>query len=480
MGEYTQDYNNWILNLPTILEVTHTRDGKTTTRKTTYTYVSGDLISQTIQPDSSLALITNYEYNAQGLVSKTTSTDKSGNTRTTFKTYDNFGKITSLTNELGQTANSTYYDDNCSLTKQSTAIDGLKTQFTYDSLCRIKTKTLAAGEIITYTYDWSDGAELGTDYQSLGLNLKDSSIYSVIVSSNTGGWHKTYYNAIGKKVREVALVDNDKHSIIDIVYDKHGNIKAQSLPHFEGLFSGGNVAWSVYEYDNKNRIIQAKTPNEHGEYININTTYGANTITNNNQGQTTKTTKDISGNDKSIVKNNQQTISCSYNGIGNLTKTDKDNSIITLEYDDLGNRTKSIDPAMGTWSYVYNGFGELTQQTDGKGQITSIEYDKLGRIVKKTLAGQVSTWVYDDKGRLLSESKATSGTQTVVKSYSYDSLSRLSEVTLSVTDNNNTQDFTTKYEYDESSRIKTITYPDGFTEHKDLYPKWRHKKSLCT
>jgi hypothetical protein len=105
-------------------------------------------------------------------------------------------------------------------------------------------------------------------------------------------------------VREVALIDNDKHSITDIVYDKHGNIKAQSLPYFEGLFAGGNVAWSVYEYDNKNRIIQVKTPNEHGKYININTTYSANTITNNNQGQITKTTQDISGNDKSIVKNN--------------------------------------------------------------------------------------------------------------------------------------------------------------------------------
>jgi YD repeat-containing protein len=48
-----------------------------------------------------------------------------------------------------------------------------------------------------------------------------------------------------------------------------------------------------------------------------------------------------------------------------------------------GNKTKSVDPAMGVWSYVYNGFGELTQQTDSKGQITRIEYDKLSRIVKK-------------------------------------------------------------------------------------------------
>ncbi|VVM21770.1 hypothetical protein BSPWISOXPB_11380 [uncultured Gammaproteobacteria bacterium] len=74
----------------------------------------------------------------------------------------------------------------------------------------------------------------------------------------------------------------------------------------------------MYEYDNKNRIIQVKTPNEHGKYININTTYSANTITNNNQGQITKTTQDISGNDKSIVKNNQQTISYTYDALAIL------------------------------------------------------------------------------------------------------------------------------------------------------------------
>jgi hypothetical protein len=44
IGQYTQDTRNWLLNLPTKLEVTHDRDGKTTTRETTYTYSDGNLI----------------------------------------------------------------------------------------------------------------------------------------------------------------------------------------------------------------------------------------------------------------------------------------------------------------------------------------------------------------------------------------------------------------------------------------------------
>jgi uncharacterized protein RhaS with RHS repeats len=98
--------------------------------------------------------------------------------RLTFRTYDGFGKVTSATNALGQTAYNTY-GSQCSFVNQSTAISGLKTKFTYDSLCRIKTKTLTTGEVITYTYEWSDGVKLGSDYQSLGLNFKDSSIYRI-------------------------------------------------------------------------------------------------------------------------------------------------------------------------------------------------------------------------------------------------------------------------------------------------------------
>jgi YD repeat-containing protein len=56
---------------------------------------------------------------------------------------------------------------------------------------------------------------------------------------------------------------------------------------------------------------------------------------------------------------------CTISGIDvdilTMLRTNKDNSIIVLEYDELGNKTKSVDPAMGVWSYVYNGFGELTQ-----------------------------------------------------------------------------------------------------------------------
>jgi hypothetical protein len=42
--------------------------------------------------------------------------------------------------------------------------------------------TLTTGEVITYTYEWSDGVKLGSDYQSLGLNFKDSVMLCLLLS----------------------------------------------------------------------------------------------------------------------------------------------------------------------------------------------------------------------------------------------------------------------------------------------------------
>jgi len=55
----------------------------------------------------------------------------------------------------------------------------------------------------------------------------------------------------------------------------------------------------------------------------------------------------------------------------------------TLVYDKLGRKTSMSDPDKGNWSYVYNGFGELIEQTDAKGQKSVLGYDVRGRMVSR-------------------------------------------------------------------------------------------------
>ncbi len=100
------------------------------------------------------------------------------------------------------------------------------------------------------------------------------------------------------------------------------------------------------------------------------------------------------------------------------------------------------DPDKGDWSYDYNGFGELVSQVDANGNITSMTYDKLGRMVQRqdyrdndsnpattaTTLEANTVWLYDTlgAGRLTKVDDTISGYQ---QSYSYDSLGRNNSTT---------------------------------------------------
>ncbi|WP_229814817.1 SpvB/TcaC N-terminal domain-containing protein [Shewanella hanedai] len=127
-------------------------------------------------------------------------------------------------------------------------------------------------------------------------------------------------------------------------------------------------------------------------------------------------------------------------------------SQITAAYDDLGRKRWFDDPNMGKWSFVYNQYGELDNQTDARGVKSTYQYDQLGRL--RNRAGR--TFTYDGaaaKGRLYQTGFAGQ-TQT----FSYDNSGRPTE-TLTQIDG---LSFVEKYAYDSSfGRLKAMQYPSG-------------------
>ena len=113
-------------------------------------------------------------------------------------------------------------------------------------------------------------------------------------------------------------------------------------------------------------------------------------------------------------------------------------------YDAWGRKTALVDPDKGAWSYTYNGFDELLEQTDARGQRTRFAHDALGRVLQRTdyradatVAG-VAEWTFDRcdedpgdqvpavevAGRLLCETLTEDGELKVAKLYAYDALKR--------------------------------------------------------
>ena len=63
-----------------------------------------------------------------------------------------------------------------------------------------------------------------------------------------------------------------------------------------------------------------------------------------------------------------------------------------MSYDTRGRKIGMTDPNMGSWSYLYNALGELIRQTDAKGQVGTLTYDVLGRMLTRNEPDLNSTW----------------------------------------------------------------------------------------
>ncbi len=67
-----------------------------------------------------------------------------------------------------------------------------------------------------------------------------------------------------------------------------------------------------------------------------------------------------------------------------------------MTFDDLGHRIAIKDPDRGDRAFKSNGAGELTEQTDANGDVVTFGHDDLGRVIDRSLNGQLeSRWTFD-------------------------------------------------------------------------------------
>src|ERR1041385_7294796 len=143
------------------------------------------------------------------------------------------------------------------------------------------------------------------------------------------------------------------------------------------------------------------------------------------------------------------TTAYSYDAAGNLaTVTDPNGNVTSYGYDDFGEMTLQISPITGATAYAYGNSGELLSTTDATGASTTRTYDALNRVLTavSSRTGQsdervnwsydsgtfalgrltyisdpagATTYAYDRRGLLLSESR-TSGAVLLATSFKYD------------------------------------------------------------
>ena len=349
-----------------------------------------------------------------------------------------------------QTATTTFDDQGRVALRVGT--DGTATAYEYDSAGRLVRETLAQGtteERSTRTrYDafgQTIGKLLGEASARVTTGMSDTEVaaiyaqygltyqYDVVgrVASATdalGNRTLSYYDASGRLTHVV----NAMGEVSETVYSAFGDVRertdftgrlaaadtaalsggvlnAQLKTLVQAIRNAANDNRRVYDYDNRGLLTSST------DALGYVTRYGYNAF--GNQTSVTRT----------IATGNTVASSITYNKRGEQIS----------RIDDVGGLARST-------STVYDAFGRVISQTDGRGLVSTITYASNGRvIVSRNALNQGQTSEYDAFGRVLKQT---------------DALGKI-----------------TTYAYNDSTRSLTVTTPDGVSV---VTVKNRHGQTL--
>ncbi|CAC9628195.1 hypothetical protein [uncultured Gammaproteobacteria bacterium] len=447
--ETTQNtYNNnatkWHLGRLTASTVTHQAPNiPNIIRTSRFAYNNKGLLkSETIEPNTSKALIITYKYDSFGNKIKATTSASGIASRSTTTEYSANGKFPiKTTNALGHSETRTFNR----LTGNILTLTGpnnLTTTWQYDTLGRKKLETRADSTTTSTHYQWAE-------------DESPNSLYKITTTTSGSSPKTTYFDAFNRKVREQHTGFDGRKINSDTYYDNLGRVDRASLPYFtdeQGYFI-------TTQYDAIGRLISSTKPADYGNTATNSTTYnGFTTINTNALGYQKTTTKNAIGKIIRIDEPESAWLTHQHDAIGNLTQTNVGGVTTTMSYDNRGNKISMNDPDMGRWTYTYNALGELISQTDAKNQTSTTSYDKLGRMTQRVEPEGTTNWQYDTKTNGIGKLAKVTAPLDYKKEYSYDSLGRIGTTTTHV----NNQSFNIQNQYDQYSRLSTQTRPQNF------------------
>ena len=341
------------------------------------------------------------------------------------------GLLMSITVGLGTAAEATTeyeYDEAGNLSAEIDPLDR-RTEYEYDNLDRLIRMT----QIDPEADPEGDTPETRSPRTLYTYNARDQLLTETDPLDNETSYT---YDAMGRLETITNKGANGTElSATSYTYDEAGNLETEK-DELENI--------TRYDYDDLGRLVKTTLPDADG---NPATTDDIPVF---------EFTYDAAGNLESETDPLMNVTSYTYDAMGRLVKT-------TLPDAD-GNPATTDDIAV--FRYTYDEAGQLTSEEDPLGNITSYDYDDLGRLIKTTLPdpdGNADTtddipvlkYTYDAAGNLLSEKDAfDNGT-----SYLYDDLGRLK--TAIETGSGGAALSETGYTYDIAGNLLSLTDPVG-------------------
>ncbi|MHC2071091.1 Calx-beta domain-containing protein [Bremerella sp. T1] len=492
---------------------------------TTYQYDNLNRLTSVTEPDpdgpspggSQTSPVSSYQYDAAGNV--TSFTDANGNT--TAYQYDHLQRLTLVVlpdpDGVGGETSPQYqykYDAASNVTKVIDPLDRETTyeyddlqqlvkitqpdpdgvggdsapvfSFVYDAQGRLKKEIDARSAVTEYFYDHLGRLTSvttedpdGGGSQTAATTAFDYDILDRLISrTDPLGKTTTYdYDNLGRLIEEVSPITSVK---MTYTYDSEGNLLAET----DGL---GHT--TSYVYDNLYRTI-AKI-NAEGRITEY--AYDANgNLLSLLDPAANLTTWAYDGLDRVTQETNELNKSryYEYDAVGNVVEqTDRNGDVIEYDYDNLNRlvteRWKDGTTTVETFNYVYDAASQLTSAS-GSSSSLSYVYDNLGRVKELTQQHHSQTYsvdqTFDAMGNRLSFSAELNAVASVVNTFAYDLLGRMTSVTQTGTQTDKmvefaynkrdqllgidryedatgtTKFFTTDFQYDDAGRVTDIDH----------------------
>lgn len=445
------DSQNWVLGL---LKQSQKKTNGSVVRNLLLSYHSGtsdiETLSNQIDTSGNFTTINFLQYDTYGNVLSVQ--DANGNISNI--AYDSAMNQypAQIKNALGFTVTKTY-DYKFGVPIGIVDENGGATSKTYDDYGRVSTVTFpnSSQANIRYTYD-NTGIFQSGQQQSITKEVYDS-LNDEYMSATE------YYDPMGRAVRKEKPMGSNILQITRSAYDLSGKLSYRTKPFLQGLDSQEYT--ESFSYDDPDGQLSSVTHPD-GSVTNI--SYSGN-IVNSITTLLDSSTRSVSTNRNSLGQTTSRTVEgktilYTYDPAGNIrTIQDPNGSLTTITYDLRGKKTQVQTPNSGITKYTYDANGNLLSQKDANSNQIQNQYDALNRIVQTDSASGTISYVYDaSSGSSYSVNRLSQVTDsTGTTEYEYDILGNVTKLIKTV----DGITFVSSQEYDSLQRPTKMIYPDG-------------------
>lgn len=439
-NRYDDNLVDWHLARLTGSSVTQFSPGKPSqTRRAAFSYSlkTGQLVKEVSLVGSPSESVIEYERDVFGnKVASRTSVKTGEAARTSRVKYDALGRFPiSTTNNLGHKSRAEFDEVSGAITKRIDP-NGLYQIVRYDSLQRVRQEIDATGVVTATQTDFSGSGEL---------------VFTVSKQVGTLPPTVSAHDAAGRPRWQSSTGFEGKAVIVEFGYDALGRLVRSTIPRFKG----DQARATVRRYDELDRQIEERRP----DGVILSTRYeGLKTIAIDPLKRETVIEKDAHGRTALTVDPLKGRTQFEFDASGKATRiVNALGHVSTAEYNLAGQRIALDDPTLGRWIYKYNGFGELVEQTDARGEVVNLKYDGLGRLVERRSKTDVANYEFDKGPSAIGRLVAVKSSQGATRAINYDRFGRVGAVDLQV----GTDRSRIEQSYDDLSRPLERKYSSG-------------------